>query len=54
MPRSLTHQPITKNPYDLVIGTPQFRVGQIDGLTITNATADATTSPRSEEHTAEL
>lgn len=45
MPRSNSHQPITGNVNNLVIGTPQMRVKQIDGVNLTNATADATTSP---------
>ena len=45
MARSVNHQPITKDPTNLIIGPGGFRVREIDGATFTEATADAVTSP---------
>lgn len=45
MPRSNNHQAITKDVNNLVIGTPQFRFKKIDGFNLTDATADAASSP---------
>ena len=47
MPRSQSHQPITQVVNDLVIGKPQIRFREIDGVVFVDATADATASPLS-------